>query len=70
MEVLYAVEHVALCGYAHMDLKPPNLLVAAACGGVEGEIQLRLGDFGTVVPLTADLQTAMDGNPVFAWLSS
>ena len=66
VELLCAVEHVAACGFAHMDIKPDNLLVAAGRGGVEGEIQILLGDFGTVIPLTAAMETAVAGAPVRA----
>ena len=67
MELLSAVEHMADCGFAHMDIKPANLLVAAARGGLEGEIQILLGDFGTVIPSSAAMETAAAGAPVRRW---
>ena len=64
VELLCAVEHVALCGFAHMDIKPDNLLVAAARGGVAGEVQIVLGDFGTVTPLSLAMEKGLAGAPV------
>ena len=55
---------MAACGFAHMDIKPDNLLVAAGRGGVEGEIQILLGDFGTLIPLTEASETCFNGNMV------
>ena len=62
VELLCAVEHVAACGFAHMDIKPDNLLVAVGRGGVEGEIQILLGDFGTVIPQSDDMGKEVAGS--------
>ena len=64
VELLCGVEHIALCGYAHMDVKPGNLLVTEARGGAEGEIQILLGDFGTVVRRTDHLRANVFGSLV------
>lgn len=64
VELLSGVEHVAECGYAHLDIKPDNLLVTAARGGVVGEIQILLGDFGTVTALSAAMDAAPNGATV------
>ena len=64
VELLSAVEHIASCGFAHMNITPSNMLVTAGRGGVEGEIQILLGGFGTITERSDGLERAVAGSMV------